>query len=69
MTARDTSGGNDGAIALGHPSGCSGAGISIILKYEMERRAGDAGRPFHGLATPCVGVGMGGSTLVQRIGI
>ncbi len=59
---------NGGAIALGHPTGCSGARILITLMYEMERRAADARRPFYGLATLCVGVGMGVSTLVEWIG-
>jgi acetyl-CoA acetyltransferase len=36
--------------------------------HEMARRAGDAPRPFYGLATLCVGVGMGVSTLVEWIG-
>jgi len=36
--------------------------------HEMERRAPDMARPFYGLATLCVGVGMGVSTLVEWIG-
>ena len=59
---------NGGAIALGHPTGCSGARILISLMYEMQRRAADMPRPFYGLATLCVGVGMGVSTLVEWIG-
>jgi len=59
---------NGGAIALGHPTGCSGARILVSLMYEMERRASDMPRPFYGLATLCVGVGMGVSTLVEWIG-
>ena len=59
---------NGGAIALGHPTGCSGARILVTLMHEMERRAGDCPRPFYGLATLCVGVGMGVSTLVEWIG-
>ncbi len=59
---------NGGAIALGHPTGCSGARILVTLMHEMERRAAAAPRPFHGLATLCVGVGMGVSTLVEWIG-
>ncbi len=59
---------NGGAIALGHPTGCSGARILVTLMHEMERRAADARRPFYGLATLCVGVGMGVSTLVEWIG-
>jgi len=59
---------NGGAIALGHPTGCSGARILVTLMHEMERRAPTAKRPFYGLATLCVGVGMGVSTLVEWIG-
>ncbi len=59
---------NGGAIALGHPTGCSGARILVTLMHEMQRRAGDAPRPFYGLASLCVGVGMGVSTLVEWIG-
>ncbi len=59
---------NGGAIALGHPTGCSGARILVTLIHEMKRRAKDAPRPFYGLATLCVGVGMGVSTLVEWIG-
>ncbi|MFQ5763682.1 MAG: thiolase family protein [Rhodospirillales bacterium] len=59
---------NGGAIALGHPTGCSGARILVTLIHEMKRRAPEAKRPFHGLATLCVGVGMGVSTLVEWIG-
>ncbi|MEK9679520.1 MAG: thiolase family protein [Rhodospirillaceae bacterium] len=59
---------NGGAIALGHPTGCSGARILVTLMHEMKRRAADMPRPFFGLATLCVGVGMGESTLVEWIG-
>ena len=59
---------NGGAIALGHPTGCSGAHIMVTLMHEMKRRAAAAPRPFYGLATLCVGVGMGVSTLVEWIG-
>jgi len=59
---------NGGAIALGHPTGCSGARILVTLMHEMRRRAPEARRPFYGLATLCVGVGMGVSTLVEWIG-
>jgi acetyl-CoA acetyltransferase family protein len=58
---------NGGAIALGHPSGCSGARILVTLMHEMKRRARTEKRPFYGLATLCVGVGMGVSTLVEWI--
>ena len=59
---------NGGAIALGHPLGCSGARILVTLLHEMKRRAATEKRPFLGLATLCVGVGMGVSTLVEWIG-
>jgi 3-oxoadipyl-CoA thiolase len=48
---------NGGAIALGHPLGCSGARILTTLLHEMKRRAPQAGAPFYGLASLCVGVG------------
>jgi acetyl-CoA acetyltransferase family protein len=56
---------NGGAIALGHPTGCSGARILTTLLHEMKRRAPHEKRPYYGLATLCVGVGMGVSTIVQ----
>jgi len=56
---------NGGAIALGHPTGCSGARILVTLLHEMKRRAASRERPYYGLATLCVGVGMGVSTLVE----
>ncbi len=59
---------NGGAIALGHPTGCSGARILVTLLHEMKRRAAGHARPFYGLATLCVGVGMGVSTMVEWIG-
>jgi len=59
---------NGGAIALGHPLGCSGARILTTLLHEMKRRASAESRPFHGLATLCVGVGQGESTIVEWIG-
>ncbi len=52
---------NGGAIALGHPVGCSGARILTTLLHEMKRR--DASR---GLATMCIGVGQGIAVLVER---
>jgi len=58
---------NGGAIALGHPTGCSGARILVTLLHEMKRRAPEQTRPFCGLATLCVGVGMGLSTVVQWV--
>jgi len=59
---------NGGAIALGHPTGCSGARILTTLLHEMKRRAPTTERPFYGLATLCVGVGMGVSTVVEWMG-
>jgi 3-oxoadipyl-CoA thiolase len=56
---------NGGAIALGHPLGCSGARILTTLLHEMARRAPTAPRPFYGLATLCVGVGQGEATIVE----
>jgi len=56
---------NGGAIALGHPLGCSGARILTTLLHEMRRRAPRATRPFYGLATLCVGVGQGEATIVE----
>jgi acetyl-CoA acetyltransferase family protein len=59
---------NGGAIALGHPTGCSGARILVTLLHEMKRRAASEKRPYYGLATLCVGVGMGVSTIVEWVG-
>ncbi len=56
---------NGGAIALGHPLGCSGARIMTTLLHEMRRRAPDADRPYYGLATLCVGVGQGEATVIE----
>jgi acetyl-CoA acetyltransferase family protein len=58
---------NGGAIALGHPVGCSGARILTTLLHEMKRRAPEEKRPYYGLATLCVGVGMGTATLVEWV--
>ncbi len=56
---------NGGAIALGHPLGCSGARILTTLLHEMRRRR-DAGEQMrYGLATLCVGVGQGEATLIE----
>ncbi|HLO12202.1 MAG TPA: acetyl-CoA C-acyltransferase [Pseudoneobacillus sp.] len=53
---------NGGAIAFGHPLGASGARILTTLLYEMKRR-----EARFGLATMCVGVGQGISTIVERL--
>ncbi|MGY0374359.1 acetyl-CoA C-acetyltransferase [Clostridium sp. JNZ J1-5] len=52
---------NGGAIALGHPIGCSGARILVTLLYEMQKRNSKIG-----LATLCIGGGMGTSIIVER---
>ena len=59
---------NGGAIALGHPLGCSGARILTTLLHEMSRRASSEKRPYYGLATLCVGVGQGETTIIEWIG-
>jgi acetyl-CoA acetyltransferase len=51
-----------GAIALGHPLGCSGARILVTLLGVMERTGATLGA-----ATLCVGVGQGVTTIVERI--
>jgi acetyl-CoA acetyltransferase family protein len=56
---------NGGAVALGHPLGCSGARILTTLLHEMRRRAPDEKRPYYGLVTLCVGVGQGETTIVE----
>ena len=68
--AHDKTNVNGGAIALGHPTGASGARLIVTIMHEMARRAPnrDKSKPFYGLATLCVGVGMGVSTLVEWIG-
>ena len=59
---------NGGAVALGHPLGCSGARIMCTLVHEMQRRAPKEKRPYYGLATLCVGVGQGEATVVEWMG-
>lgn len=53
---------NGGAIAIGHPLGCSGARILTTLLNEMERR-----NARYGLAAMCIGVGQGIATIIERI--
>ena len=53
---------NGGAIALGHPLGCTGARLVTTLVHEMRRRAAR-----RGLATLCVGVGQGVATLIEGV--
>lgn len=55
---------NGGAIALGHPLGCSGARLLTTLLHEMRRR----GNVKYGLATLCVGVGQGEATIIEYLG-
>lgn len=53
---------NGGAIALGHPLGCTGARLTTSLLYEMQRR-----RSRYGLVTMCVGGGMGAAGILERV--
>jgi 3-oxoadipyl-CoA thiolase len=53
---------NGGAIALGHPLGCSGARMMTTLVHEMQKRGSR-----YGLATMCIGVGQGIATIVERV--
>ncbi len=56
---------NGGAVALGHPLGCTGARLMVSLLHEMRRRAAAGERMRYGLVTMCVGVGQGCATLVE----
>lgn len=58
---------NGGAIALGHPLGCSGARIVTSLIFELRRRSSLGERARYGLATLCVGVGQGEAAVIERI--
>jgi 3-oxoadipyl-CoA thiolase len=58
---------NGGAIALGHPLGCSGARILTTLLHEMKRRKAGGDRMRYGLATLCVGVGQGEATIIEMV--
>ena len=55
---------NGGAIAIGHPLGCSGARLVTTLVHEMKNR----GNVKYGLATLCVGVGQGEATVIEYLG-
>lgn len=55
---------NGGAIAIGHPLGCSGARLVTTLVHEMKNR----GNVKCGLATLCVGVGQGEATIIEYLG-
>ena len=54
---------NGGAIALGHPLGCSGARLMSTLVNELERTGGR-----YGLQTMCEGGGMANATIIERLG-
>ena len=54
---------NGGAIALGHPLGCSGARLITTVLHELERQ-----QLRYGLVTLCVGLGMGTATIIERLG-
>ena len=58
---------NGGAIALGHPLGCSGARIVTSLIFELHRRLSLGERARYGLATLCVGVGQGEAAVIERV--
>jgi acetyl-CoA acyltransferase len=53
---------NGGAIALGHPLGCTGSKLTATLLYEMQRR-----KARYGMVTMCVGGGMGAAGIFERI--
>jgi acetyl-CoA C-acetyltransferase len=53
---------NGGAIAVGHPLGCSGVRISATLIHEMEKR-----KVRYGLATMCIGVGQGAAIIYELV--
>jgi len=55
---------NGGAIAIGHPLGCSGARLMTTLVHEMKNR----GNVKYGVATLCVGVGQGEATVIEYLG-
>src|SRR5205807_439150 len=54
---------NGGAVALGHPLGCSGARLMTTLLNELERTGGR-----YGLQTMCEGGGMANATIIERLG-
>ncbi len=58
---------NGGAIAIGHPTGATGARLVMTLIYELRRRrqAEGATRPYYGLATICGGIGEGEAVVVK----
>jgi len=54
---------NGGAIALGHPLGCTGAKLTTQLVYELRRRGGK-----HGIVAMCIGGGMGAAAVFENLG-
>jgi acetyl-CoA acyltransferase len=53
---------NGGAIALGHPLGCTGAKLTVQLLYELRRR-----QDKYGLVTMCIGGGQGAASIFERL--
>ena len=53
---------NGGAIALGHPLGCSGAKLTVQILHELKRR-----NARYGLVTMCVGGGQGAAGVIERL--
>jgi acetyl-CoA acyltransferase len=54
---------NGGAIALGHPLGCTGAKLTTQLVYELGRRGGK-----YGIVAMCIGGGMGAAAVFENLG-
>ena len=59
---------NGGAIALGHPLGCTGARLFTTWLHEMQRRAAHDARSPYGLITMCIGVGQGAAAVFEFVG-
>jgi acetyl-CoA acetyltransferase len=53
---------NGGSIAIGHPLGATGARLVLTVAHELRRSGGR-----YGLATQCIGAGMGISTIIERM--
>ena len=53
---------NGGAIALGHPLGCTGAKLTATILHEMQRR-----KARYGMVTMCIGGGMGAAGIFERV--
>jgi acetyl-CoA acyltransferase len=53
---------NGGAIALGHPLGCTGAKLTVQLLYEMARR-----KSKYGMVSMCIGGGMGAAAIFENL--